>query len=78
MVMKDKLEKTNHKGSYYAMKKVSILLLAIASAAFIIAIPTYIIQSSRKGNTRILAEEKSSEIIEENTEESFSYETYDD
>lgn len=78
MVMKDKLVKTNHKGSYYAMKRASIVLLAVASAAFFIAVPTYIIQSTKNKSTINLAEEKSSETENENSEESIKYESYND
>ena len=49
--MKDKLVKTNHKASYYFMKKISIIGLAVVSGAFVIAVPTYIIQNSRKNTT---------------------------
>ena len=78
MVMKDKLVKTNHKGSYYAMKRASIILLAIASATFFIAVPTYIVQTTKNKSTINLAEEKSSEIENENSEEIVSYESYND
>lgn len=78
MVMKDKLVKTNHKGPYYVMKQISIIFLAIASAAFIIAIPTYIIQNSKKQKTPMIAEENSSEVESNNGEEIVSYESYDD
>ena len=77
MVMKDKLVKTNHKGGYYVMKKLCIASIAIASAAFVIAVPTYIVQSSNAKKTIILAEEKSSEVVEENNSgESLEYEEY--
>ena len=78
MVMKDKLVKTNHKGTYYLMKKISIGLIAVVSAAFVIAVPTYIIHNSKK-NTMGLAEEKTSEVVEsENSGEEVNYENYDD
>ena len=79
MVMKDKLVKTNHKGSYYVMKKLSIALLAVASVSFVIAVPTYIVQSSKNKNTVGLAEEETSQVSENNDSEvSESYETYND
>lgn len=79
MVMKDKLVKTNHKGPYYTMKRLSIAFLVIASVSFVIAIPTYIISTSNKKNTMIHAEENSSEVLNENnSEESLSYESYND
>ena len=80
MQMKDKLVKTNHKGSYYTMKKLSIGLLAVAGGAFVIAIPTYIMQTSKK-NASVLAEEKTSERSESNSDESelnLEYEEYND
>ena len=76
MVMKDKLVKTNHKGPYYVMKRLSIAFLVMACAAFMIAVPTYIIQSSKKKNTMIHAEENSSEVVENNSEGEESYDTY--
>ena len=78
MVMKDKLEKTNHKGIYYAFRRFSLSLLAVASVAFVIAIPTYIINQAKKKNIGI-AQETSSEVIEEVEEgESSEYESYND
>ena len=53
MVMKDKLEKTNHKGTYYLIKKMSIALLILSSVIFTVAIPTYIISMSKKKNIGI-------------------------
>ena len=77
MVMKDKLVKTNHKGSYYLMKKISIAFLVIASAAFIIALPTYIVQTNKTKNALLKAEEESSSILEsENSEEVTDYEEF--
>lgn len=77
MVMKDKLVKTNHKATYYLMKKISIVLLAVVSGAFIIAVPTYIISNSQK-KTIGLAEENSSEVVEqeETSGEDLDYEAY--
>ncbi len=75
-VMKDKLEKTNRKGSYYTMRKISIGVLAVASAAFIIAIPTYISQMSKKNKEAGLAQENTSEVIDSETEENTEYESY--
>ena len=60
MVMKDKLEKTNHKGMYYVMKKLSFVFLGLASLAFVIGIPTYIVQTSKSKEIG-LAQENSSE-----------------
>ena len=78
MVMKDKLVKTNHKGSYYLMKKIFIGLIAVVSGAFVIAVPTYIIHNS-KNNTMGLAEEKNTEVSEqEDSSEGVEYEEYND
>jgi len=78
MVMKDKLVKTNHKGSYYVVRKMSIVLLVLASLTFIIAVPTYIVNSAKGKKTIGLAEEKSSEIIENESEVNEQYESYND
>ena len=75
-VMKDKLVKTNHKGPYYLMKKLSIAFIAVACAAFAIAVPTYIVQSSKAKKIAMHAEENSSEVLENNSEESETYESY--
>ena len=79
MVMKDKLEKTNHKGPYYLVKKLSIALLVLSSVIFAIAIPTYIISVSKKKNIG-MAQETSSEVKEEekSSEELEEYESYND
>ena len=79
MVMKDKLEKTNHKGTYYLVKKMSITLLILSSLVFTVAIPTYIISMSKKKNIGI-AQETSSEVLEEenSSEENLEYESYND
>ena len=75
MKMKDKLVKTNHKGSYYTMRKLSIVLLAVCSGAFIIAIPTYIVQNHAVG----IAEENKTEKSESSSEEGqLEYEEYSD
>ncbi len=79
MVMKDKLEKTNHKGPYYLVKKLSIALLVLSSVIFAVAIPTYIISMSKKKNIG-MAQETSSEVKEEekSSEELEEYESYND
>ena len=78
MVMKDKLVKTNHKGPYYLMKKLSVAFLAVACLSFAIAIPTYIIQSNKAKKIAMHAEEESSEVVDNNSEESETYEGYND
>ena len=76
MVMKDKLVKTNHKASYYMMKKLSVILLAVVSAAFVIAVPTYIVSNANK-NKLSLAEENTEEVqdTEDSGEDEVIYET---
>ena len=77
-VMKDKLEKTHHKGSYYAMKKISIAFLAVMTFAFVVAVPTYIINSTKK-NSSARAEENSASLVEDkSSDENSEYETYND
>ena len=81
MVMKDKLVKTHHKGSYYLIKKISIALFVLACFTFAVAVPTYIIQNSQTKKQRGLAEENTiSESVneEENESSSEEYESYDD
>lgn len=75
--MKDKLVKTNHKASYYFMKKASVVALAVVCGAFAIAVPTYIIQNSLKNTTALAEENKENEEKNENGgEEETIYETY--
>lgn len=62
MVMKDKLTKHNHRSSYFVTKKISIAFLAVMSAAFVIAVPTYISSVNRKGKDAGIAETTPSEI----------------
>ncbi len=78
MVMKDKLEKTNHKGGYYLFKKLSFVLIAVTCVSFAIAIPTYIAVQAKKNNMGLAQEETSetSEVVEE--EETSEYESYND
>ena len=79
MVMKDKLVKTNHKGSYYLIKKVSIAFFALACFSFAIAVPTYIVQKSNAEKQRGLAEEEKEVVsVSEDSESSEEYESYDD
>ena len=77
MVMKDKLVKTNHKASYYFMKKASVVALAVVCGAFVIAVPTYIIQNSAKNTTALAEENKEEENKNENGgEDTTVYESY--
>ena len=56
MVMKDKLEKANHKALYYRFKKFLISVVVLSSAFIAIAIPTYISQKKGRSN-RSLAQD---------------------
>ena len=69
MVMKDKLVKTNHKASYYLMKKVSVIALAVVAGAFAIAVPTYIVQNSLNNKTALAKENKEEENKTDNSGE---------
>lgn len=69
MVMKDKLVKTNHKASYYFMKKISVIALAVVAGAFAIAVPTYIIQNSLNNKTALAEENKEEENKTDNSGE---------
>lgn len=76
MVMKDKLVKTNHKASYYLMKKVSVIALAVVAGAFAIAVPTYIVQNSLNNKTALAEENKEEENKTDNSgEDEVIYET---
>ena len=75
--MKDKLVKTNHKASYYFMKKASVVALAVVCGAFAIAVPTYIIQNSAKNTTALAEEDKEEQNKTDNGgEDSTIYESY--
>ena len=77
MVMKDKLVKTNHKASYYLMKKVSVIALAVVAGAFAIAVPTYIVQNSLNNKTALAEENKEEENKTDNSgEDEVIYETF--
>jgi len=78
MVMKDKLVKTNHKANYYLMRNLSLILLAIASVGFVIAVPTYIASSAKKRATAIAEENVEEKLEEEDKEGEQDYEQYDD
>ena len=69
MVMKDKLVKTNHKASYYFMKKISVIALAVVAGAFAIAVPTYIVQTSLNNKTALAEENKEEENKTDNSGE---------
>ena len=69
MVMKDKLVKTNHKASYYFMKKISVIALAVVAGALAIAVPTYIIQNSLNNKTALAEENKEEENKTDNSGE---------
>lgn len=75
MVMKDKLVKTNHKASYYLMKKVSVIALAVVAGAFAIAVPTYIVQNSLNNKTALAEENKEENKTDNSGEDEVIYET---
>ncbi len=68
MVMKDKLVKTHHKGTYYTMRKTVLGLLCGFTLIASIVVPTYIIASVSKKNTTLHAQEENSEVVEEESE----------
>ena len=78
MVMKDKLVKTNHKANYYLMRNISLVILAIASISFVIAVPTYIASSAKKRATAIAEENTSEKLEQEEKDGETEYEEYDD
>ncbi len=72
MVMKDKLVKFNHKGTYYRFRKLGIFFLALISIGTIVAVPTYI--TFREMNNQVQhAEEEQDDLLEEDEVESSSY-----
>ena len=78
MVMKDKLEKTNHKGMYYTVKKVSVGFACVLCLGMAVAIPTYIAQQSISRNAAHAEEEKVDDDTTNDKEEETDYESYDD
>ena len=75
MVMKDKLEKTNHKALYYRFKKFLISVVILSSAFIAIAIPTYISQKNGRSN-RSLAQDNDQEREEPKLDEDNGLLTY--
>ena len=72
MVMKDKLVKFNHKGTYYRFRKLGIFFLALISIGTIVAVPTYI--TFREMNNQAQhAEEEQPDLLEEDEVELSSY-----
>ena len=45
MVMKDKLVKNHHKGIYFTLRKATLVILASATFAVAIVVPTYIVSN---------------------------------
>lgn len=66
MVMKDKLVKNHHKGSYYRARQILIGGAVAFGVAALVAVPTYI-SINQNEQFRVKAEE--SEIIEEEEKE---------
>ena len=73
MVMKDKLQKNHHKGAYYSFRRFLLATVAFFLLSGAIAVPTYIVQSSKAKKIAMYAEENSSEVLENNSEESETY-----
>ncbi len=78
MVMKDKLEKTNHKGMYYTMKKVSVGFACVLCLGMAVAIPTYIAQHSINKNAAHAEEDKVDDDTTKENEDETTYDSYDD
>ena len=73
--MKDKINKTNHKRGYYALRRFSVLSILVFSGVASFAVPTYIsLQNSEMD--KLKAEEKTEENEDSSTseEEYLSYE----
>ena len=67
MVMKDKLEKVNHKALYFRFKKLLISVVILSSAFLAIAIPTYI-SHRRSTSNPSLAQENTPNVDEDGNE----------
>ena len=78
MTRKNKLYKHHKSKSYFYIKDFSFAIAALIGIGTAIAVPTYIVQTTKNKSTINLAEEKSSEIENENSEEIVSYESYND
>ena len=71
MLMKDKLVKFHHKGTYYRLRKVGFAFLALISIGTIVAVPTYITMRE-SFNQAQHAEEEQPQLLEENDTDSSS------
>ena len=58
MVMKDKLVKNHHKGIYFTLRKMTLILLASATFAVAVVVPTYIVSTLGKDKKAGIAEEE--------------------
>ena len=74
--MKDKINKTNHKRGYYAMRRFSVLSILVFSGVASFAVPTYIsLQNSEMD--KLKAEEKIEEENDDNSSEEQEYLSYE-
>ena len=74
--MKDKINKTNHKRCYYAMRRFSVLSILVFSGVASFAVPTYIsLQNSEMD--KLKAEEKIEEENDDNSSEEQEYLSYE-
>ena len=67
MVMKDKLHKNHHKGSYYVFKNFALSLILVFSFIGAIAIPTYI--GLKQVNSQTKADQQEEEEKDPNNNE---------
>ena len=67
MVMKDKLKKNHHKGSYYVFRNFALSAVLIFSFVAAIAIPTYI--GLQQVNNQTKAEQQNEEEEKQNTDD---------
>lgn len=74
MVMKDKLYKNNHKGSYFRNRRILFTTVALFSGAFAISIPTYINSIARNTVKAEVSENYNvSRYVDEETVEDVDY-----
>jgi len=58
MVMKDKLVKNHHKGIYFTLRKMTLVLVASATFVVAVVVPTYIVSTLSKNKKAGIAEEE--------------------
>lgn len=67
MMMKDKLKKNHHKGSYYIFRNFALSAVIVFSFVAAIAIPTYI--GLQQVNNQTKADQQNEEEEKQNTDE---------